>query len=482
VGGAVLAAATVAAFARGGELVPEAAAPRAGRGGLVQLARLPLLHADTVTVASGFAYVSPSDELAIVDVHDPVSPTLRSQTKFLAESAPPATGRHDDAYIAGIALDGAPAHYAYLGISGFGDGALIVVDVSDPDQPREVAYLPVRTPPDLFPAGTPTPEPSDPANDQFAPVWDVVALGRWVHLATPHGVFGVDVSNPAAPRLLSDLPQWRGFALALAAEGNELAVVGYGADGNGLWLLDVAADGSLARRRFVDVARNQSILMQEAVALRDGRVAVANGEDGVVVVDANDAGAVPPLHWFRVPELSTDVFWGDDGLLYVAQSHNRGDGRDDLGDDGRGVRVIDPSQAPDEPDGPWTVSFQPPRRAGLRCRRGRRHCVRGQHIGRPGPLGCAAPRDRRPGRADVDTVHHAIANRDPEAYPNGTGSGGMVALHALRRRHRGHRAGPAHSDSRADGRTAGAGGGRPDRRRRLRHRRSDPSARVRPGV
>ena len=133
----------------------------------------------------------------------------------------------------------------------------------------------------------------------FAPL--VVPLaGHRVYLATDSGVFGVDVSDPSHPRLLSDIPQWRGFAIALAADGAELAVAGINQEGNGLWLLDIASDGTLSRRRFVDLAQVPNALDQQAVTLRDGRAAVADGENGVVVVDASDSGADPPLRWFPV--------------------------------------------------------------------------------------------------------------------------------------------------------------------------------------
>src|SRR4029450_5929120 len=113
----------------------------------------------------------------VVDLSDPAAPRLRGEIMFTAELPPeywsgdggaffvrpdPAFGfslaarwsaqpeptqipvHRQPAFVQEIAVDG---QLAYVVGTGPGDGALYVVDVSDPDQPREVALLQLRLPP-----------------------------------------------------------------------------------------------------------------------------------------------------------------------------------------------------------------------------------------------------------------------------------------------------------------------------------------------
>jgi hypothetical protein len=318
-----------------------------------------LFYVSDVTVGNGLAYVAMDDDgMAIVDVRNGAAPAVLSETAFMVEGESLGSNRDRPAIVAEIALDAPVAHYAYIAALGFGDGGLAVVDVSDPTHPKEVGFLQLRMPPSMRNSGTPTPLPPD---DEwyFVQPRGVAMVGSWVYLATSMGIFGVDVTDPTAPRLLSPEALWHGWAVAIDGDGSSLAVVGVGGTGpgNGVWLLDAEPDGQLTERHFVSLTNNVSVVEVTGVALKGDTIAVSDGEGGVAVVNtASEERPLKPV-WFPIPEDSVDVTWADDGLLYVGHSHND-DGPDHHSpppERKRGVRVVDTSQSLDAPNDGWSV-------------------------------------------------------------------------------------------------------------------------------
>jgi hypothetical protein len=190
---------------------------------------------------------------------------------------------------------------------------------------------------------------------------DVLAIGDTVYVASgPQGIVVVDVSEPTAPRAITAL-RTSGAALRFSLEGSTLAV----ADGaGGVLLVDVSipaaprlmtswtsvdhvrhalvsgedvyvAEGraGVSRLRLgaaglVHAWRHDTRGQARALAVRDGRLYVADGPGGLLILESRPEG---PIELGRVPlaDMARDVaISGDGSRAFVAS-----------GDDG--VIVID---------------------------------------------------------------------------------------------------------------------------------------------
>lgn len=341
-------------------------------GGLVEVARLPIHFVGSASVGDGYAYLSRHDEgMAVVDIRIPTAPAVRSKTPFkLDRDVTPGTSTIYPAIIDRIAVDVRDPHRVFVpALDWVLDGGLIVVDVSDPANPREIGFLRLSIPP--IPASAPMagilqPEPYFyPARPFRFPVQPgrMVQRGDTLFLAAGFGIYLIDVTEPTSPRLRSEVPAWTGYAADLDLEDDTLAVVGADGQRNGLWLLNIGEDGSLSERGFVSLATNVRNVAVKAVALHGERAAVAVGEHGVAVVDGIGSERVLAPRWYRVPQQSIDVDWTDDGKLVVAQTHNIGSFKNPqppiMTDLGRGIRIIDADVSPDAESRAWTVAFLP---------------------------------------------------------------------------------------------------------------------------
>ena len=124
-------------------------------------------HPRYIRVIGQYAYIAVNYEnaVAIVDISNPLAPTLVSKTGF-------ADNQNRDLDVQG--------HYAYM--AGYNSGTMGVLDISDPAAPIEVGHLTL---------------PSQ--------VESTLAAGRYVYASGDgDGVFSVvDVSNPATPTLIA---------------------------------------------------------------------------------------------------------------------------------------------------------------------------------------------------------------------------------------------------------------------------------------
>jgi hypothetical protein len=135
------------------------------------------------------------EETAILwDVSDPVAPRERSRIAYGG------TGSHRNGWAGG--------RYAYLAtnVEGYANYLLVIVDVRDPDRPREVGrwWMPGQL------AGE-TPASGDPGRSLHGPAY---VVGDHAYL--PYGGAGMvilDLADPSAPRMLSRFevaPPFRG--------------------------------------------------------------------------------------------------------------------------------------------------------------------------------------------------------------------------------------------------------------------------------
>jgi hypothetical protein len=330
---------------------------------LVEAARLPLHFVGAATVGGEYAFVSMHDAgLAIVDLRDPTSPKVRSTTQFaLGQDLPPGTFVQPST-IGRVAPDVRNPQRIFIPAMGWStDGALLVADVSDPAKPREIGFLRLSMPPSMRNSGKPTPRP--PYDDMYLVQPGAMAQhGNTLYLATSLGIYGVDVTDPTSPRLVSDEFLWEGLATSMDLEDDTLAIVGANGEENGLWIKDVGSDGTLSDRNFVSLAENVRMIEVQAVALHGDRAAVAVGERGVAVIHGIGSPAALSPVWYPVPRLSVAVDWTDEGKLVVSQTHHSSDTNDPhpiLTDRGRGIRIIDTDVTPDAAATAWTVAFLP---------------------------------------------------------------------------------------------------------------------------
>jgi hypothetical protein len=440
-------------------------------GGLPELGHLGLGHVYTITSGRTMSFAGRGGGgLGIVDVEDPTAPRLRGEIYFTAERPPelmvdpdsgafggdpglshgaslpvrwpaqpeatPPTVYAEPAFVREIVLDSVEMpRVAYVAATGPGDGAVYVVDVSDPDHLRQAAFVQLRPPPSVSKhlGAVPTQEPD------WVPVYveptGLTKSGNRLFAATNLGLFAVDVTDPASPRLVSPEPAWSGYAAAVSSDTDgSVIVVGQSDAGNGLWVLDPMAGETVTDREFVELSDDPTYVTSRAVAARDGWYAVADAEKGVVVVHPRNSGVAERVVRYPVPEQSLDVAWGDDGLLYVAQSHDiggPGDAYPEMAYRLRGVRVIDPSKPADAPEDQWTVAFQPltERVYGLDCCESGRVDVANSSDGLR--ILAAVGSEAAASTAAPSTPVALAATPAPDAAGTSTGAGALVPIAAV---------------------------------------------------
>ncbi len=233
-------------------------------------------------VAFGVATSGPltfvgAEDFNVFDHSDPTAPELLGTLEFTGS-----TSR--------LGTDG---RYAYLTTANAGGGRLLIIDTAEPSAPTLTSFLQV---------------------EGFV---SSVSVGQGVvYLADFFygGLFTVDVSAPAAPRVV-DTDQTRPYALQLAQVGTHL-LVGTGAFGDGaIQVFDVSSplDPVLVGDLPVDARGINGLAVQGSLAyatLHQG------GEGTFAVIDAADPASLVILGTLWLPdELHGVVVDGD--LAYV---------------------------------------------------------------------------------------------------------------------------------------------------------------------
>lgn len=152
------------------------------------------------------------------------------------------------------------------------EGGMVAVDVSDPQNPKQLAQL-------IF----------DTA-DRLGKTFDVVVRGNYAYVADHTGLHTVDISNPAAPALktsFTDFSNPRHLAYDLMLDGNYAYLC---CEGDGLYIFDISNPGNPVKiSQWKDSANNYGQFYQSA---RSGNyLYIAGGIRGIVVLDVSDPTA-----------------------------------------------------------------------------------------------------------------------------------------------------------------------------------------------
>ncbi|MBN8488177.1 MAG: hypothetical protein J0M20_10715, partial [Burkholderiales bacterium] len=242
-----------------------------------------------VVLVGNLAYVADGESgLVIIDVTDPASPRRVG-------------GLDGSGEVHQVAVSG---HYAYLadrfwaGTDMQPDGALRIVDVSDPANPRHVgrhraqagsvavvgnmAYVSGDTM-QVF-------DVSDPPNPKLlashAPGGNLTLHEGRVFVAQPQvGLQILDVSHPFSPRRIGGLQPPRGYARRVAVQGRYayLMTGGYVEGEGGLHVIDLEAPATWERLGGIDTPGTA-----RALAVSGSRAYVADGAAGLQVLDLAD--------------------------------------------------------------------------------------------------------------------------------------------------------------------------------------------------
>ena len=266
-----------------------------------------------IYVANGKGY------LRVIDVSDPTQPT---EVASLVEYS----------HAQGLALDGTTL---YIADNAFG---MRVVDVSDPLNPRKIGEVKVPGAAQsvdiegsrAFLAGSTTEnglvviDISNPAQlvkmtsivipeSQSSMVYAVKVKGNYAYVATGgRGLVIIDITNPAQPVKAGEfLTPW---ADGLVIEGNSL----YLTDATeGLYVLDISdpknplQTGLLPLKLF-----QQDVPGQRNMVVQNGKVFLANGNQGMLVVDASVQPALTGRFDVPLPGADWDVLV-DNNVAYV---------------------------------------------------------------------------------------------------------------------------------------------------------------------
>ncbi|MCX8044786.1 MAG: hypothetical protein N3B18_11775 [Desulfobacterota bacterium] len=149
------------------------------------------------------------------------------------------------------------------------EGGMVTVDVSDPQNPKQLAQLIFDTP------------------DRLGKTFDVVVRGNYAYVADHTGLHTVDITNPAAPVLktsFTDFSNPRHLAYDLMLDGNYAYLC---CEGDGLYIFDISNPGNPAYvSQWKDSVNNYGQFYQSA---RSGNyLYVAGGIRGIVVLDVSD--------------------------------------------------------------------------------------------------------------------------------------------------------------------------------------------------
>lgn len=237
-----------------------------------------------VAVQGNNAYVGVGLRLIVLDISDPANP------RELGATGP------FPYFVQGIAVTGTRAYVAA------GGAGLRIVDISDPTRPRELG-----------------------AWDSPGYAEDVTVVGSTAYLADgPYGLRVVDVSDPAVPRVLSSAFDTN-YAFGVAVSGSLAYIAAAGA---GLLVADVSHD-----------AQPRELVMMDTpgyaydVAVVGAMAYVADGWAGLQVVDVSNPATPSTRGSCAVPGWALAVAVSGTAA-YVA------DGAD-------GIRVIDVGDAAD---------------------------------------------------------------------------------------------------------------------------------------
>ncbi len=221
-----------------------------------------------LTVADNFAYVCLGNQLVIVDVHEPDNPIQVGSFQI-------------DVYQFISVVITAP--YAYVGYSywdGTDDG-MLVIDVSDPANPSEVAHINIfRSAINIFIAGNyayvadggltifDITDPTVPVEistfDTPGSAQDVYVAGKYAYIAdNTSGLCIVDIGHPNLPQMVGSLDT-PGVANSIQVAGNYAYIADYNAGLRVIDVYDLAApvedsyyqDSTLQSSRAIEVQGN----------------------------------------------------------------------------------------------------------------------------------------------------------------------------------------------------------------------------------
>ena len=311
-----------------------------------------------IAISGGYAYVANgSNGLRIIDVSDPTNPKVVGDFYRKVDGAPAGN------YV-GVSVSG---DYAYLTDSDYGlfsDAGLLVIDVSDPTNPKEVgsysssdfntidavsvsggyAYVAGDN---YGTGGLRIIDVSDPESPQevgsfdigdYVGVSDVSVSGGYAYLTDTTdtldtetgGLLVIDVSDPKNPKQVSSFPT-AGYANGVSVSGGFAYVA---VNGLGLRVIDVSDPKSPhVTSTFITTHDVNS------VSVDGGYAYLADGSDGLQAVDVSDPKNPQKVGFYGTGDEAYSVSVSGE-YAYVA------DGK-------AGLRVIDVS----DPKSPQQVGF-----------------------------------------------------------------------------------------------------------------------------
>ena len=215
---------------------------------------------EAISVAGPMTYVVTSDSLSILDTGYLAQPRVMSTV---------AVGREaHDLVVVGTTI------YVAVEDNLERDG-LLVIDGSDPAEPREIGFL----------------ETSRPNA--------VTASGTMLYLATWSGMQIIDAANPNSPEILSTFGQ---YAFSDVTVSGALVCLTGVYSSLGLSLVDVS-DPQMP----VELGTGQSYSSIHSVAMVGSRVYAAAGLDGLKVLDVSDPEEIQVLETHDTPGSAVDV-------------------------------------------------------------------------------------------------------------------------------------------------------------------------------
>jgi hypothetical protein len=282
-------------------------------------------------VANGIGYAIGGGNvvgLVVIDVSNPSNP--RKVGHFGTSDAT------WDVYVSG--------NYAYVANGVLG---LRVIDVSDPSKPREVGFFDTRYALGVYVSGDyayvaagvglvviDVSNPTNPREVGFFDTpgwaWDVYVSGNYAYVADwDAGLRVIDVSNPTNPREVGffDTP---GLASGVYVSGNYAYVADWG---GGLRVIDVSNPANLREVGFFTQGRPLGVYVSGNYAY------VADWDAGLRVIDVSNPTNPREVGFFDTPGHAEDVYVSGN-YAYVA-------------DGDAGLRVIDVSN----PSNPREVGF-----------------------------------------------------------------------------------------------------------------------------
>ena len=201
-----------------------------------------------------YAYAAIGDlGMSIFNVTNPASPVFVSTT--------PTAGRSRSVYYGAVTISGTPTGHIFVANSTSANG-VSGINVSNPASPTTAAFLPAAT---------------TPSGSAYTPFY---ANGK-VYIA--YGTAGlriVDVSNPAAPTLISTTPLG-GDSRSLVVSGNYAYIAGRD---SGVFIVDVTNASSPQKVKSIKTPRSRGITVSGKTLF------VAVSDSGVAIIDITNPG------------------------------------------------------------------------------------------------------------------------------------------------------------------------------------------------